>query len=322
MEILLNVFKIDPSDMKRLALTFICLISAAAAWAECPDSVAFATAPWQITELEKGACAMYAQIPMFNSMQSVCVIKYPAKKFQTKILDRSCKDADKPSKIAKELAAKFALNGSYFNMKDRSHTVYFRIGDEVLGRTHPTEVYRVDGVLAIKDKKGKKVMIAKSDTTQYESVAGKCHSVIASGPTLMLDDQVLVPVFKGAGADGANAEAAAREQASGSKGGTQHYTSDMFYDKRHPRTAVGTDDAGNIYFLVIDGRFAGQADGASIWETARICQLLGMSDAINLDGGGSTTIWGEETGVINHPYDNKKFDHKGERKIPNLLVVH
>jgi hypothetical protein len=26
--------------------------------------------------------------------------------------------------------------------------------------------------------------------------------------------------------------------------------------------------------------------------------------------------------VINHPYDNRKFDHEGERKIPNLILVH
>ena len=50
--------------------------------------------------------------------------------------------------------------------------------------------------------------------------------------------------------------------------------------------------------------------------------MLGMTDAINLDGGGSTTLWTEKTGVINHPYDNRKFDHDGERSVPNLIVVY
>lgn len=307
--------------MKRFAITLICLVSAVAAWAECPDSVAFVNAPWQITKLEKGAQAMYAQIPMFNSVQSVCVIKYPAKRFRTEIIDRSRETADKPSVIGKELSAKFALNGSYFNMKDRTHTVYFRIGDEVLGKTHPTETYRVDGVFALKDKKGKKVLLAHSDTTEYDSVAGKCHSVVASGPVLIIKDEVQVPVLMGDAADGANVAAAAQEAKAGKKSGTQHYSSAKFYDRRHPRTAVGTDDKGYVYYVVIDGRFAGQGDGATIWETARICELLGMTNAINLDGGGSTTLWGEDTGVINHPYDNKKFDHDGERKVPNLLIA-
>ena len=50
--------------------------------------------------------------------------------------------------------------------------------------------------------------------------------------------------------------------------------------------------------------------------------MLGMTEAINLDGGGSTTLWSEETGVINHPYDNKKWDHVGERAVPNLIVAY
>lgn len=298
------------------------MLTAASAWAQDSDAEAFAKADWQITELERGAQAMYAQVPMFNSIQSICVIKYPAKKFRTEILHRPGDQSDVPSKIGKETGAAFALNAGYFNMKDLTPTVYFRVGDEVYGRTHPTEVYRVDGVIAFKNKKGTKVMIAKSDTTQYDAVAGKCHTVMATGPTLVIEDEIIVPVIMGDAADGANVAAMKEEQQSKVKRPTQHYSSARFYDRRHPRTAIGTDSKGNVYYVVIDGRFPGQGDGATIWETARICQLLGMDNATNLDGGGSTTIWGEETGVINHPYDNRKFDHEGERKIPNLIVAY
>lgn len=298
------------------------MLTAASSWAQDSDAEAFAKADWQITELERGAQAMYAQVPMFNSIQSICVIKYPAKKFRTEILHRPGDQSDVPSKIGKETGAAFALNAGYFNMKDLTPTVYFRVGDEVYGRTHPTEVYRVDGVIAFKNKKGTKVMIAKSDTTQYDAVAGKCHTVMATGPTLVIEDEIIVPVIMGDAADGANVAAMKEEQQSKVKRPTQHYSSARFYDRRHPRTAIGTDSKGNVYYVVIDGRFPGQGDGATIWETARICQLLGMDNATNLDGGGSTTIWGEETGVINHPYDNRKFDHEGERKIPNLIVAY
>jgi exopolysaccharide biosynthesis protein len=126
----------------------------------------------------------------------------------------------------------------------------------------------------------------------------------------------------GNAADGANVAAMQAEQKDKTKKGTQHYSSAKFYDRRHPRTAIGSDEKGFIYLVVIDGRFPGQADGATIWETARICQLLGMDNATNLDGGGSTTLWGEATGVINHPYDNRKFDHEGERKIPNMIITY
>ena len=74
--------------------------------------------------------------------------------------------------------------------------------------------------------------------------------------------------------------------------------------------------------MVIDGRFKGSADGASIYETAYICHLLGMTDAINLDGGGSSALWTSTTGVISHPRDNRRFDHEGERTVPNLIAVY
>lgn len=308
--------------MKRILFTAILILSSLAIHAEKADSLAFINADWKITQLDKGALAMYAQVPMFNSSQSICVVKYPAKKFNTEILHRPGKTAGKPSEIAKEVGAVFALNGGYFHVKQRIPSVYFRIGKEQVGYTHPTELYRVDGLIGFKDSKGRKARIAyATDTTAYEAVSKGWHSAMATGPMLIVDDEIVVPVLMGDKADGENVAAMAQEQKQGSKIRT-HYSSAQFYDKRHPRAAFGTDDNGNAYLVVIDGRFKGQADGASIYETAYICHLLGMTEAINLDGGGSTTLWTEQTGVINHPYDNKKFDHEGERSVPNLIVVY
>ena len=47
-------------------------------------------------------------------------------------------------------------------------------------------------------------------------------------------------------------------------------------------------------------------------------------DALNLDGGGSTTLWlsgASDNGVVNYPCDNGRFDHAGERKVPNILYI-
>jgi exopolysaccharide biosynthesis protein len=60
----------------------------------------------------------------------------------------------------------------------------------------------------------------------------------------------------------------------------------------------------------------------SIYETALTCRFLGMQDAINLDGGGSSSLWHEVLGVLSHPSDNKAFDHKGERAIPNIIGIY
>lgn len=286
------------------------------------DSATFVSTKWEITDLGKGAQAMYAQITMFNSTQSICVVKYPLKKYKTEILHRPAETAGKPSEIGKEVGAAFALNASYFHVKQLIPSVYFRKGEEQFGYTHPTELYRVNGIMGFKDKKGRKAVIGHAtDTTQYEAISKGWNSALASGPMLILENEIVVPVLMGDRADGENIAAMAKEKKEGSKVRT-HYSSAQFYDRRHPRAAFGTDDEGYAYLVVIDGRFKGKADGASIYETAYICHLLGMTDAINLDGGGSTTLWTEKTGVINHPYDNKKFDHVGERTVPNLIVVY
>ena len=35
----------------------------------------------------------------------------------------------------------------------------------------------------------------------------------------------------------------------------------------------------------------------------------------------TATLWNNHTGIINHPYDNKKFDHEGEREVVNAIVA-
>lgn len=95
------------------------------------------------------------------------------------------------------------------------------------------------------------------------------------------------------------------------------YDSDKtFYTGRHPRTLIGKRADGEVVMAVIDGRFQGEGEGATIAETAYIARQLGLVEALNLDGGGSSTLWTARKGVLNHPYDNHRFDHAGERPCP------
>ncbi len=88
---------------------------------------------------------------------------------------------------------------------------------------------------------------------------------------------------------------------------------------RHPRSALGlAPDA--VVLLAIDGRNA-VAAGMTFEETATVLQAFGCSDALNLDGGGSTTMWLAGLGVVNHPCDNRKFDHAGERAVANAILL-
>ena len=95
-----------------------------------------------------------------------------------------------------------------------------------------------------------------------------------------------------------------------------------FVNKRHPRTIVAkTED--DILFITIDGRHK-EASGMNLLELQDYLINLGTIDAINLDGGGSTTMWIDtqtQYGVVNCPSDNKKFDHLGERKVANAILI-
>lgn len=93
---------------------------------------------------------------------------------------------------------------------------------------------------------------------------------------------------------------------------------------RHPRTAVGKINADNkLILLTVDGR-TDQAAGMSCTELAQVMLALGCDNAINLDGGGSTTLWaaGEPfSGIVNYPSDNSAYDHLGQRRAANALIV-
>lgn len=87
----------------------------------------------------------------------------------------------------------------------------------------------------------------------------------------------------------------------------------------HPRTAVGIDrDTGRILLLVIDGRQS-SSRGSTLVELAKLMKSLGAEDALNLDGGGSSTMVGAgkrgRVRVLNSPSDGTL------RRIPEGLAV-
>ena len=74
----------------------------------------------------------------------------------------------------------------------------------------------------------------------------------------------------------------------------------------HPRSAVGYSDGGNkVYFLVVDGRST-ISDGVRTSVLADIMRYAGATDAMNIDGGGSSTLYTSALGVRNKPSDGKE----------------
>ncbi len=88
-----------------------------------------------------------------------------------------------------------------------------------------------------------------------------------------------------------------------------------FADTRHPRTAVAKLKDGKFLMMTVDGRQPGVSVGMSLQELAEYLLSLGAVDAMNLDGGGSTTMFLDGK-VVNTPSDKE-----GERKVGDAILV-
>ena len=177
-------------------------------------------------------------------------------------------------------------------MKELTPVTYLKIRGRRMASTTAREFdLRTDGILGFSSNGG--VHIFACDTLHYDLACANLWNAIAAGPVLLQDGKP------------------ARES----------WPNKSFYTKHHPRTLMGVDKRDRAYMIVIDGRFPGQGDGASIEETVQIAQMFGLVDAINLDGGGSCALWTPKTGVLSHPYDNRRFDHYGQRIVPNIIYI-
>jgi len=81
-----------------------------------------------------------------------------------------------------------------------------------------------------------------------------------------------------------------------------------YYTSRASRTAVGITSTGKVVLMVLDGRQEPWSCGGSMEEIAQIMLEAGCVEAINLDGGGSTTFVAKQEGedelsVVNRPSD-------------------
>jgi hypothetical protein len=89
---------------------------------------------------------------------------------------------------------------------------------------------------------------------------------------------------------------------------------DAFTDARHPRTLIGRDDQGAVWLVAVDGR---QPDsiGMTFADLQRLADRLRLTDALNLDGGGSTTM------VVRGQLINRPSDPGGARPVGDAILV-
>jgi hypothetical protein len=90
---------------------------------------------------------------------------------------------------------------------------------------------------------------------------------------------------------------------------------DGFTTERHPRTVIGRAGDGRIWLITVDGRNNTLSLGMNFAELQALVTRLGLVDALNLDGGGSTTMF-VQGAIVNHP-----SDAGGPRRVSDAIVV-
>lgn len=88
-----------------------------------------------------------------------------------------------------------------------------------------------------------------------------------------------------------------------------------FVDARHPRTMIGRDAEGDTWLVTVDGRQPDHSVGMTLPELIAFARKLGLVDALNLDGGGSTTM------VVKGKVVNRPSDPFGPRPVSDAIVV-
>ena len=288
---------------KRLLLLAFAVAAAFGASAQ-NDSLTFVNAQWKVKKVGKGITLKEYHFTgdqkIFDSNQYVSIVEIDAKKAKGRFALASNLGYITPtSKFAKDSGAVVAMNGSFYNMKKPYNSVcYFKKHGVEEFVFNEKMAQRDNGAVAISAKG--KLSVHPADASEPGNVAPAqtwpaaldAVSVVSSGPVLLVD------------------------------GKDARLDENSFNRNRHPRSAVGT--AGKkVYFVTVDGRNAENAQGVSLWEFTKIMRWIGAEDALNMDGGGSTTLYveGENgNGIVNHPSDNKKFDRQGERHVVNSLL--
>ena len=96
---------------------------------------------------------------------------------------------------------------------------------------------------------------------------------------------------------------------------TENLVPATFTDVRHPRTIIGVDRHGAVWLAAIDGRQPDHSVGMTFADLQGLCKRLDLQNALNLDGGGSTTM------VIGSEIVNKPSDASGPRPVSDAILV-
>lgn len=282
---------------QKLSLCLLFLLAASASFAQNPDSVTVVKARWQKTKIDRHVKLFHHHFNQKNLFQanenvSYLEIKNIGKRVYFAIGAEE-KELMKTSDFAIRDTAIAAINGNFFDVKNGGSVDFVRVNGRVINTNQLENGSRARHQRSAVVIDEGKIAIKKWDGTNDWENNLSAQNIMLNGPLLTYHnvDEVL--------------------------------DTTSFTYLRHPRTCLGIKPNGKIVLLTVDGRQENAA-GMSLAELTKLMKWLGCETAINFDGGGSTTLWVSgmpDDGVINYPTDNKKWDHQGQRKVANVILI-
>lgn len=282
--------------MKSYILTFlVCTFLICPAFAQS-DSVSVVKADWKKTKITSGVMlkTFWFNNNLFNSNQNVSILEIKPKRKLIFDLGYDVKKLIPTSTYGKTASAIAAINGTFFDIANGGSVDFIRSDGVTINESRMGKNGRRAGhqQSALVFNNGK-LSIAKWDGQLAWEASLPGEDIMVTGPLLILDKL------------------------------EEKLDSNTFNRTRHPRSAVAVTKNNRILLITVDGRNQNSA-GMSLFELTKLTRWLKSDDAINLDGGGSTALWvaGQgENGIVNYPSDNKKWDHNGERKVANTVLL-
>ena len=189
---------------------------------------------------------------------------------------------DTTSNMAESVGATIAINGDYYGARSSGYVIRNSelLRSEKASDSQEDMVLWSDGTMSI---------ISEGDYTAEQLLEKDAVQVLSFGPGLIINGEISVDTNDEVG----------KAMAS------------------NPRTAVGYLGYNHYVLVVADGR-TNESEGLSLLQLAEFMQTLGVEQAYNLDGGGSSTMY-YDSNVINNPTTNGS--RIAERKVSDILYV-
>lgn len=198
--------------------------------------------------------------------------------------------------IAARRGAIAAVNAGFFALADGRPAGFLKVRGRILGATS-----RPRGAVGFRDRRGRTLLLFDRITAARQGPAyrtslgssakewARAGDAVGGAGLLLLDGRAIADW-------------------------TEEKITPGFDTTRHPRTMIG-DDGQAIWLVTIDGRQPALSLGMNFAELQGLARRLGLHSALNLDGGGSTTMV-VRGHVVNHP-----SDETGPRKVSDAIVV-